>query len=1033
MAQNKINEEEIELATIDILKDLGYKYIHGEEIAPDSENPERERWDDVILKQRLTESLEKINPDIPKEVIDEAVKKILRISGPNIILNNQKFHEMLVKVIEIAYDRVKLLDFDDPNNNEFLIVNQFTIIENDNHRRPDIIIFVNGIPLSVIELKNLADEKTGIYSAYKQLQTYKQEIPSLFNYNELLIISDGTNAQIGTLTANKEWFLEWKADKKGNKTDSIMQLPILLEGMFTKKIFLDLIRHFITFEKNKKQVAKIIAGYHQYYATNKAIEKTKEAVKGDSRVGVIWHTQGSGKSLTMAFYASKLAVQEELENPTLIVLTDRNDLDDQLFNTFSSESIMPEKPIQVKTKEELQDELKKRVSGGIIFATIQKFGDKEMQVLSERKNIIVSADEAHRSQYGFSAKVNKKTGEISYGLAKYLRDALPNAAFIGFTGTPIDFKDKSTRTVFGNYIDTYDIQKSVEDNRTVRIYYEAKIINVGINRKELNKDIDKLLEEEYPGEDEEASFSKQKAKSRWARVEAIVGSKKRIEALAKEIVNHFEEKQKVMNGKAMVVCMSRNICVKLYNEIKKLKPKWTDSDDGKGSMKVIMTGSAADGPEWQEHIRTKQRRKALGERFKDSESNFNLAIVRDMWLTGFDAPPLNTLYVDKPMKGHGLMQAIARVNRVYTNKEGMKKEGGWIIDYIGLGQELKYATKQYTENGGKGKTNYDQKEAIAQMMTKYDVVQSMFHGFDYKKFFSETPKQRMNIIAGAMDHILKLKDGQKRFFKEVSLLKGLFALANPCEEANEIRDDVAFFLAVKASLVKTTLIKSGSKKSIEELEESVRQIISKAISSKEVIDIFDFLGMDSPDISILSDEFLAEVQKIEYKNLAFEALKKLLEEDIRIRFKKNLIKSRKFSQMLEEAVNKYRNRGITSAQVIQAMVEIAHEVREDKSKGKELGLDPNEEAFYDALANNKSAIEILGDKVLAEMAQTLTKRVRENASIDWRIRKSVQAKLRIMIKRLLREYGYPPDKEKMATDLILEQAKGLADEWAEEA
>ena len=1033
MANNKINEEEIELATIDILKDIGYKYVHGEEIAPDSENPERTKWDEVILRRRLSESLERINPKVPADAIDEAVKKIIRISGPNITLNNQKFHEMLVKGIEIGsrqngkivYDRVKLLDFEDPDNNEFLTVNQFAIIENDNHRRPDLIIFVNGMPLSVIELKNLADEKAGVYSAYKQLQTYKQEIPSLFNYNELMIISDGTNAQVGTITANKEWFLEWKADKKGNKDNSIMQLPVLLEGMFTKKIFLDLIRHFISFNKNKKQVSKIIAGYHQYAAANKAIEETKRAIKKDHRIGVIWHTQGSGKSLTMAFYASKLVVQEELENPTLIILTDRNDLDDQLFGTFSSASIMPEKPLQVKSREELQEELKKRASGGIIFATIQKFGDKEMKVLSERKNIIVAADEAHRSQYGFSAKVNKKTGELSYGLAKYLRDALPNAAFIGFTGTPIDFKDKSTRTVFGDYIDTYDIQKAVEDNRTVRIFYEAKIINVGIDRKELNKDIDKLLEEEYPGEEEESTLGKQKTKSRWARVEAIVGSQQRIKTLAKEIVSHFEGKQKVMNGKAMVVCMSRKICVKLYDEIEKLKPTWASSDDSKGSMKVIMTGSAMDGPEWQEHIRTKQRRKELGEDFKNSDSKFKLAIVRDMWLTGFDVPSLNTLYVDKPMKGHGLMQAIARVNRVYSGKEG-----GTIVDYIGVGQELKFATKQYTESGGKGQTNYDQKEAIAQMMTKYDVVKSMFHKFDYKRFFNETPRERINIIAGSMDHILKEKDGQKRFFKEVTLLRGFFALANPSPEANEIRDEVAFFLAIKASLVKTTSTQVVPKRSTEELEESVKQVISKAISSKEVIDIFDFLGMESPDISILSEEFLEEVQKIEYKNLAFEALKKLLDEEIKIRFKKNLIKSRKFSQMLEEAVNKYRNRGITSAQIIQAMVDIAHEVKEDKSKGKELGLDQNEEAFYDALSNNESARELLGDKVLAEIAQTLTKRVKDNASIDWRIRKSVQAKLRIMIKRLLREYGYPPDKEKMATDLVLEQAKGLADEWA---
>jgi type I restriction enzyme, R subunit len=1029
---DKINENEIELATIDILKDLGYKYIHGEEIAPDSENPERQRWDDVVLKGRLLESLERINPRIPKSALDEAVKKVLRISGQNIIQNNEKFHTMLTKGLDIEFrkngkieaDKIWFIDFEDPNNNEFLVINQFAIIENNKHRRPDLVIFINGMPLSVVELKNLANEKTGVYSAFKQLETYKQEIPSIFNYNELLLISDGTNAQVGTLTSPKEWFLEWKADKKGNKDNSIVQLPVLLEGMFSKKIFLDLIRHFISFNKSKKQTNKILAGYHQYHAANKAIKKTKEAIKKDHRIGVIWHTQGSGKSLTMAFYASKLAIQEDLENPTVIILTDRNDLDDQLFNTFSSTSIMPEKPIQVKSKEELQEKLRTRASGGIIFATIQKFGDKDMGILSKRKNIIIAADEAHRSQYGFSAKVNQKTGEMNYGLAKYLRDALPNAAFIGFTGTPIDFKDKSTRTVFGEYIDTYDIQKAVEDKRTVSIYYEAKIINVGITKKELNEDIDGLLEEEYPGEDQEAILSKQRTKSRWARVEAIVGSKKRIGALAKEIVKHFEEKQKISVGKAMIVGMSRRICVELYNEIKKLKPQWADKNDEKGLMKVIMTGSAADGAEWQEHIRTKQRRKELGENFKQADSDFKLAIVRDMWLTGFDVPALNTLYVDKPMKGHGLMQAIARVNRVYPGKEG-----GTIIDYLGIGEALKFATKQYTESGGKGRTNYDQKEAIAQMLTKYDIMQSIFHGFNYKRFFEGNPKQRINLIGGAMDHVLKQKDGKKRFIREVSLLKGLFALANPCDEANDIRDDLAFFLAIKASLIKTTTC--GTKKSFEELEESVKQIISSAISSKGIINIFDFLGIDSPDISVLSDEFLAEVQKIEYKNLAFEALKKLLEDEIRIKFKKNQVKSKKFSQMLEEAVNKYRNQGITSAQIIQEMVNIAKEVNDDKSKGKELGLNLEEEAFYDALADNQSAKDLLGEKVLAEMAHKIRERVKANASIDWRVRKSVQAKLKIMIKRLLREYGYPPDKQKMATDLVLRQAEGLAEDWAE--
>jgi len=1033
MTSQKLNEDSIEQSVIDIMKnDLGYDYIHGGEIAPDGPNPERKRWDDVILEKRLIDSVSKINKkkQIPQEDIERAVKDVLRLKGRNIIQNNEKFHKLLTEGIDleyrkdgkIKYDKLWLIDFENPKNNDFLVTNQFTIIENNCNRRADIVVFVNGLPLSLMELKNLADEKATIESAYSQIQTYKNEIPSIFNYNETLIISDGTNAQVGTLTANKEWFLEWKADKNGKIHDEQIQLPILLEGMFTKNIFLDLIRDFVSFKRSEKQVSKIIAGYHQYYAANKAIEDTKKAIKSDGRIGVVWHTQGSGKSLTLAFYASKLSYQDELENPTLVVLTDRNDLDDQLFNTFSSISVMPEKPIQASSTQELKEQLKKRDSGGIIFATLQKFGEKDIEELSKRKNIIVAADEAHRSHYGFSAKVDKKTGEIKYGLAKYLRDALPNACFIGFTGTPIDFKDKSTTNVFGSYIDTYDIQRSVKDNRTVPIYYAPKTINIGFEGKKVDQKIEELLDEEFPGETEEDIEKREKSKSKWSSVEAVVGSKKRVKALAKEIVKHFEEKQKLLDGKAMVVCMSRRICVELYNEIAKIRPSWASDDDKKGLMKVIMTGSAADGPEWQKHIRTKRKRREMGEIFKKPDSGFKLALVRDMWLTGFDVPCLNTLYIDKPMKGHGLMQAIARVNRVYPGKGG-----GLVVDFIGIGEELKYATKRYTKSGGRGEMSYDQKEAIALMKDKYGVVKNMFHGFDYSEFFKADSKRRIEIIGAAMNHILKQKNGKKRFLREVGLLKGAFSLANPSPEANEIREEVAFFLAVKASLIKTTSRGGGG--DTKETEKAVRSLISKSIADKGIVDIFDFLGIDKPDLSILSDDFLQEVQKVKYKNLAFEALKKLLQDEIQIKFGKNIVKSKKFSDMLKEAINKYKNRNISSAQIVKELVDIAKKVKEDKSKGKELGLSEEEEAFYDALANNKSAKEVLGDEVLVKMAHEIKEQVRNNASIDWTIRDSVQKKLRVKIKRLLRQYGYPPDKQKMATDLVIKQAEQFAEEY----
>lgn len=1035
---SRIVEQDIEDAAIEILeKDLGYSYIHGPEIAPDSENPERKSFDEVVLEERLKESLSRINPEIPESAIEEATKQIQRIKNKEFLVGNQKFHKILTEGLAVKYrfegrikdDLLWLVDFEKPENNDFLVVNQLAIIEDGKHRRPDLVVFVNGLPLALIELKNpFATDENKLDSAFKQIQTYKQEIPSIFNYNELLIYSDGTFANIGTITSSKEWFLPWKSirGEDPSKNRAMPQLQTALEGMFKKQNLLDIIKHFITFDKSRKTPEKILAGYHQYHATNKAVNETLDAVKEDGRIGVVWHTQGSGKSLTMAFYTSKISVQPELNNPTIVLLTDRNDLDDQLFQTFSANSILRETPIQVNSKEELRNELKKRASGGVIFATIQKFGlDKEgnTEILSERKNIIVAADEAHRSQYGFNAKV--KDGEIKYGLAKYMRDALPNACFIGFTGTPIDFKDKSTRSVFGEYIDVYDIERAVEDERTVRIYYEPRLIRVGLNKKELDNEVDDLLKEGLPGEEEEVVYQKQKVKSKWARVESIIGSDKRLNALAKEIVNHFEKRQETFEGKAMVVCMSRKICVALYEKIAKIKSEWINKDDKKGLMKIIMTGSAEDGPEWQEHIRTKEKRREMGKLFKKPDSEFKLAIVRDMWLTGFDVPCLNTLYIDKPMKGHGLMQAIARVNRVYK-----EKEGGLIVDFLGIGSELKYALKDYSANGGKGKPAYDKEEAIALMLEKYDVVRSILHGFDYMKFFKKGPKERMQVVPATMNYILSLDKGKERFVKQVGLLLGAFALASPSDEANKITDEVALFQAIKNAFTRIeTTGRTG--KSPEELDTALKQIVSEAITSKGVIDIFKSLDMEKPEISVLSEEFLESVQKVEYKNLAFEALRKLLEEEIKIKFKRNIIKSKKFSEMLNEALNKYKNRSIDSAQIVKELVDIARRVREDKSEGKKLSLSREEEAFYDALTDNGSAKDILGDKVLAEIAKKLTELIKANASIDWEIRESVQAKLKVMIKRLLREYGYPPDKEKMATELVLKQAEGFAEDWSE--
>ena len=1016
-----ITESEIEQVALDILSTLGYESILGPDIAPDGECPERSTYSEVILMDRLRRAIDVLNPDIPQEAKDEAVKLLLRSESPDLAVNNRRFHKMLVDGVNVEYrkdgriagDKVWLIDFSEPNNNKFLAVNQFTVIENNHNRRPDIVLFVNGLPLAVIELKNPADENATIRTAFNQFQTYKDQISSLFHYNEILIISDGLKAKSGTITSNWERFSPWKTiDGVEKAPPAVPQIEVLLRGMFKKSIFLDLIRHFIVFEQEQHALLKKVAAYHQYHAVNKAVESTRQAasLEGDRRCGVVWHTQGSGKSLSMVFYAGKLILS--MDNPTIVVITDRNDLDDQLFGTFSRcNELVRQEPVQAESREKLKDYLKV-ASGGVVFTTIQKFfpdvkGDK-YPLLSSRRNIVVIADEAHRSQYDFID-----------GFARHMRDALPKASFIGFTGTPIETHDKNTRAVFGDEIDIYDIEQAVIDGATVRIYYESRLVKLELKEAE-KLTLDPDFEEVTEGEE---ISKKEQLKSKWARLEAVVGSKKRIRQIARDIIDHFEKRLDAIDGKAMIVCMSRRICIELNNEIIKLRPNWYHKDDDKGFIKVIMTGSATDPVKWQEHIRNKQRRRDIGDRIKDPKDPLKLVIVRDMWLTGFDVPCLHTMYLDKPMRGHGLMQAIARVNRVFKNKPG-----GLIVDYLGIAGELKKALVEYTESGGKGKPTFDQDEAIALMLEKYEILSTLFHGFDYSPFFTASTKDKMSMLTLAQEHILKQEDGKERCLKYVTQLSKAFALAVPHEKAIEIRDDIGFFQAVRACLAK---FDGNGDKTEEELDSAIQQLISKAISSDEVIDIFETAGLDKPDISILSDEFLAEVKNMPQKNLALEVLKKLLHDEIKVRSKKNLIQGRSFAEMLEKTIRKYQNKTIEAVMVIEELIELARKMREASKRGEKLGLAEDEIAFYDALEVNDSAVKVLGDETLQTIARELVETVRRNISIDWTLKESIQAKLRVMVKRVLRKHGYPPDKQKKATQTILEQATLLCKDWTE--
>jgi type I restriction enzyme R subunit len=1044
MRQKILDEAKLELEAIKLLEKQGYEYVPGLETGPDGAHPERQRFSDVLLENRLRAAVNRLNPDIPEETQEQAIREIQGIASPDLIHNNETCHRFLCDGVDVEFqkegltrgDKVWLVDFKEPANNEFLVVNQFTVVENNVNKRPDLILFVNGLPLVVIELKNPAGEKTDIKKAFAQLQTYKAVIPSLFTCNALLVISDGMEARAGSLSAGYQRFHAWKtADGKSEASHLVNQLETLIVGLLNKTTLLDLIRHFTVFEKKNKensktgvttiQTIKKVAAYHQFYSVNKAVASAIKAARSGSRKGgVVWHTQGSGKSLTMVFFAGKLV--QQLNNPTIVVLTDRNDLDDQLFATFADSSqLLRQAPVQAENRDHLK-ELLKVASGGVVFTTVHKFSPEEGEtiypLLSNRKNIAVIADEAHRSQYGFKAKtiIDKETGDVrtAYGFAKYMRDALPNATFIGFTGTPVELTDKNTPAVFGNYIDVYDIAQAVEDGATVRIYYESRLAKVNLREegKKLIADLDHDLEQE------DLSLT-QAAKAKWTKLEAIVGSKTRLRNVAADIMAHLETRQEAFKGKAMVVTMSRRIAAGLYDHMVTLRPEYHSPDLLKGQVKVVMTATSDDGPKLAAHHTTKAQRRELADRFKDPDDPLKIVIVVDMWLTGFDVPCLHTMYIDKPMKGHNLMQTIARVNRVYLDKPG-----GLIVDYLGIASDLKRALAFYAESGGKGDPTETQEQAVNVMLEKVEIIEQLFAGFDYKRFFKMGTSQKLSLILEAEEHILNLEEGKERFAREVSQLSQSFALSMPHEKAQAIREKVAFFQAVRSRLVKFDT--TGSGKSSAEIETAIRQVIDKAIVSDKVIDVFDAAGIKKPDVSILSAEFLHEIKGMKHRSLALELLKKLLNDEIKARSKKNLVQSKSLMEMLEDALRRYRGKTFTGAGTLDELIGIARALIESDKRGEITGLSDEELAFYDALAANRSAVEVMGNEKLRELALVLVKRVRKNVTIDWTVKESVKSRMRVIVKRLLREYGYPPDKQKIAAETVLRQAELYAEEWA---
>jgi len=1028
-----MTEDQLEQETLAWLQDVGYTHLYGPDIAFDGAQPERADYRQVQLASRLREAIQKFNQDIPVAAREDALKQVLDLGIPSLLSANRHFHKLLVGGVPVQYqkdgetrgDFVRLIDWAHPERNEWLAVNQFSIKGPHHTRRPDIILFVNGLPVVFIELKNPSDQNANIWKAYDQIQTYKEQIPDVFQYNEVLVISDGTEALLGSLSASGERFMAWRTID-GVTLDPLgefNELQTLVRGVLAPAYLLDYLRYFVLFEDDGRLVKKI-AGYHQFHAVRSAIGQVVTASRpgGSHKGGVVWHTQGSGKSITMTCFAARVMQEPMLENPTIVVITDRNDLDGQLFGVFSlAQDLLREQPVQVSSRQDLRAKLANRPSGGIVFATIQKFmpGEDEdvFPILSERSNIVVIADEAHRTQYGFEAKLKGKPGHETYqvGYAQHLRDALPNATFVAFTGTPVSSEDRDTRAVFGDYISVYDMQQAKEDGATVAIYYESRLAKLRLKDEDLpliDDEVDELAEDEEEG-------AQSKLKSRWAALEKVVGAGPRVTSVAADLVAHFEERSKAQTGKAMVVAMSRDICVHLYDEIVKLRPDWHDADPEKGAVKVVMTGSASDKALLRPHIYNGQVKKRLEKRFKDPADPLRLVIVRDMWLTGFDAPCVHTLYVDKPMKGHNLMQAIARVNRVFKDKQG-----GLVVDYIGIGNELKSAMKEYTQSNGRGKPTVDAREAYSVLMEKMDVLRGMLHGFDYTGFLTAGHKA----LAGAANHVLGIKDGKKRFADVALAMSKAFTLCCTLDEAKEVREEVAFLQGVKVILTKKDI--TAKKKTDEERELAIRQIINSAVVSESVVDIFDAVGLEKPNIGLLSDEFLAQVKNLPEKNLAVELLERLLEGEIRSRFASNIVQEKKFSELLFNVITRYQNRSIETAQVMEELVEMAKKFREAAGRGEQLGLTDDEVKFYDALATNESAVRELTDETLKKIAHELTENLRQNITVDWSAQESVRATLRLMVKRILRKYKYPPDQQEKAVELILQQVEALGEAWA---
>ncbi|PKO29621.1 MAG: DEAD/DEAH box helicase [Betaproteobacteria bacterium HGW-Betaproteobacteria-9] len=1049
-----LNEQQLEDLCIGWFQQTGWQFVHGPDIAPEGDRPERADFRQVILHDRLLAALARINPQIPAAALEQAVHTLHTVSEPLQVVRNRAVHRLLLGGVDVSFanpdgegkksDLVSLIDFANPTNNQFLVVNQFTVAGTKQPRRPDLVLFVNGLPLAVIELKNPANEQTDIWDAFNQLQTYKDETADLFNCNTALVVSDGFTARVGALTADAERMLPWRTIANEDDRPRLqMELETLVRGFFKPELFLDYVRHFVLFEQDGDTIVKKIAGYHQFHAVREAVRATviaaqdadkgllevheeratygKEVKPGSRKAGVVWHTQGSGKSITMACYAGKLLQHPEMKNPTLVVVTDRNDLDGQLFGTFSAASdLLRTTPMQAKDRDELREMLASRQAGGIIFTTVQKFalldGEEAHPLLSGRSNIVVMSDEAHRSQYGMKGRLDTTTGKYVYGYAKHLRDALKNATFIGFTGTPIALEDKDTRAVFGDYVSIYDIQDAVDDGATVPIFYESRLAKLDVKQAEIDA-LNVLVDEVV--EDEEDFASREKTKSEWAALEKLVGAEPRLQQVAKDLVQHFDVRISTIDGKAMIVCMSRDICAQLYSAIVALRPDWHNADPEQGAIKIVMTGSAADKPLLQPHLYTHKVKKRLEKRFKDPKDGLKLVIVRDMWLTGFDAPSCHTMYVDKPMKGHNLMQAIARVNRVFKNKPG-----GLVVDYIGIASELKAALKTYTESKGKGDPTHNAAEALAVLLEKMDIVRGLMHGFDYSAFETDA----VPLLVPAANHLLGLKDGKTRFLDVMTAVSKAFSLCGTLDDAAAMRREIAFFAAIKAAITKFTTV--DKKRTTEDKNSALKQILDNAIVADGVADIFALAGLDKPNIGLLSDEFLEDVRQMKTKNLAVELLEKLLRDEIRARARNNVVQEKKYGDRLLETLRKYHNRAIETAQVIEELIQMAKEFQAVLERESALGLSPDEIAFYDALANNESAVRDLGDDILKKIAVEITEKLKASTTVDWQVRESVRARLRILVRRTLQKWKYPPDQQPGAVELVLKQAESLSNDWS---